>query len=72
MVGLAENIATQPSLARAWAELGNKHGLFQTLFVLVIVGVILDRMEGNVNLYVSLINVNTAIKMHCKMFNRSG
>ena len=30
------------------------------------------RMEGNVNLYVSLINVNTAIKMHCKMFNRSG
>ena len=30
------------------------------------------RMKGNVNLYVSLINVNTAIKMHCKMFNRSG
>ena len=23
MVGLAENIATQPSLAGAWAELGN-------------------------------------------------
>ena len=31
-----------------------------------------SKMEGNVNLYVSLINVNTAINMHCKMFNRSG
>ena len=25
VVGKAENIATQPSLAGAWAELGNKH-----------------------------------------------
>ena len=33
---------------------------------------IYTKMEGNVNLYVSLINVNTAINMHCKMFNRSG
>ena len=32
---------------------------------------IYTKMEGNVNLYVSLINVNTAINMHCKMFNRS-
>ena len=29
VVGKAENIATQPSLAGAWAELGNLHLFFQ-------------------------------------------